>query len=156
MRRPRILASAVIGAVLLLSSVPTAASATQFADDVDPVIADMLEDFPGGLLLSPNHAVWPASGMEMTAPGETASRSVGTCATGRICAYDGANRNGRMLSWPTCGTITPTSTFTIASAANARASGYAQVRNGSTVVTTVFAGNWANVNASSTNIRCFL
>ena len=61
-----------------------------------------------------------------------------------------------MLSWGSCTTITIPSSFATRSAANARTSGYMQVRNGASVLATINANAWGNVSGSATNIRCFL
>ena len=105
-----------------------------------------------------NHAVWPRLDMELEVP--TASQrslsasSVGPCPSDRICLFSGYSLGGTMLSFGTCGIHTVPSTFSARSLAHARATGYTQARNGTTVIATAYAGGWANIYSTATNIRC--
>lgn len=151
-------AVAVLLAVLLAGAGAPAA-ATGAEEPLDPLMVRILEEVPGGVVVDAGTAVWPELDMEYTARTDgsgVTTRAVGNCATGRICAYRELNRLGSMLSWGSCTTITIPSSFTTRSAANARTSGYLQVRSGSTVRATVSANSWGNVSGSSDNIRCFL
>lgn len=159
MRRAHATFAALVGLVLVLTGVPIAASAAADPEEVDPLAARLLEEVPGGELVAPGHIVWSDLDMEFVAAAgasKASARSVGSCATGRICAYTAYNLSGSMLSWGSCTTTTIPSTFVTRSVANARTSGYAQVRNGSTVLATVYANGSANIYASANNIRCFL
>lgn len=159
MRSSRAVLSAVILAIVLAASVPVAASAST-PDEVDPQIAQMLDDIPGGVLVDAHHAVWPALDMEVTAPQAVrgfGARAVGGCATGRICVYSGSSLTGLAVSWGTCGTLGVPAGFVVRSLADARASGYAQARNSAgSVLATASAGGWANVGGAATTIRCVL
>ncbi|MFD6818280.1 hypothetical protein ACFV3I_11650 [Microbacterium sp. NPDC059771] len=159
MRRTRATMAALVGLVLVLTGVPTAASAAANPDAVDPQAAQLLEEVPGGELVAPGHVVWPELDMEFVAASGSSglsARSVGSCSTGRICAYTAYNLSGSILSWGSCGSIAIPSTFVTRSIANARTSGYAQARNGSTVLATAYANGSANVYGSANNIRCYL
>lgn len=161
MRPTRAVLAAVLVAGLLMASAPAAASAAMSDDDVDPQIARMLDEIPGGVLLDPNRAVWPALDMEVTVPsalGGLASRAaVGNCASGRICAFSSASLSGTSVTWGTCGTLTVPSGFVPRSLANARSSGYAQARNSAGgVLATANAGGWVNVGGTAKTVRCVL
>lgn len=116
-------------------------------------IAAVMEAIPGGALIDAHHASWPDLGLEMTSSEALAPFAVGTCGTGSVCAFSGANLSGSKLSWTTCGTFATTA-FTVRSIADARSTGYLQARNGTTVVATANAGKSANVFGTVTNVRC--
>lgn len=155
MRRLRALAAAIIA--LLLVAVPTVAHADE-RDDVHPTIAQALREIPGGVLIDSERAVWPEFDMTLTVTDDPrlAARSVGSCPTGKICAYLGTGLTSLYVSWGVCGVLPAPSGQTMRSMANARTSGYAQARNGSSVVATATAGNWTNVYSTVTSVRCVL
>jgi hypothetical protein len=155
MKRTTALAAALLGLVFALSAAPAHADTR---DKVDPLVAAMLEEVPGGVLIDSTHAVWPELDMELSVPGASgmAARSVGSCATARICAYNAASLSGGSLSFGTCVTHTIPASFSAKSVANARTSGSVQVRNGSTVLTTIGSNSWSNVSGTVTNLRCLL
>ncbi|QNA92806.1 MULTISPECIES: hypothetical protein [unclassified Microbacterium] len=157
MKRTTVLATALLGIAMILGSAPAYAAADA-PRDVDPQIAAVLEEVPGGIVIDSTHAVWPKLDMELSVPSasDLAARSVGSCATGRICAYNASSLGGGVLSFGTCAVHTIPSSFTAKSVANARSGGYVQVRNGSTVLKSVNAGTWANVTGTVTNLRCIL
>ncbi|MGW9158282.1 MULTISPECIES: hypothetical protein [unclassified Microbacterium] len=157
MRRSSLLAVAVLGMVMTLGAVP-ATAAVEDEREVDPLVAAVLDEVPGGILIDGRHAVWPKLGMELTVPASSgmAAWSVGSCTTGRICAYNSTSLGGAALTFGTCAVHTIPSSFSVKSAANARSIGYVQVRNGSTVLKTVPAGSWSNVSGTVTNLRCLL
>lgn len=157
MRARTAMAVLAIGA-FVLGSAPVAASASSPLDDADPAIVEMLEAVPGGVLIDSHHAVWPDLDMEMTVPTSSglSARAVEGCATGRICAFNAFFADGNFLSFSTCAVHTIPSTFSVKSVANARSSGTAQARNGTTVLTTISAGTWKNTSGTVSNIRCTL
>ncbi|MFJ2552879.1 hypothetical protein [Microbacterium sp. NPDC087591] len=158
MKRARVMLTLLVVAVFALGSVPTAATAAEAVIDPDPQIAEMLDAVPGGILIDSHHAVWPELDMEMTVPrtSEVTARSVGGCATGKICAFNAFFADGSALSFGTCGVHSIPANFTVKSVANARSSGTAQARNGSTVLKTITAGTFQNTSGTVTNIRCTL
>jgi len=156
MKHSRPLTAVLVALALVVTGGPTVAAAEE---PVDPQLSQLLEEVPGGVVTDGGSAVWPKLDMEYRpapASSRVAARSVGSCATGRICAYNASNLGGGMLSWGSCTTITIPSSFATRSAANARTSGYMQVRNGASVLATINANAWSNVSGSATNIRCFL
>ncbi|MFB8190787.1 hypothetical protein ACFC14_15815 [Microbacterium sp. NPDC055988] len=157
MRRTTLLAAALLGMTMTLGAAPAMAAAEDDRE-VDPLVAAVLDEVPGGVLIDGRHAVWPKLDMELTVPAATgvASRSVGSCTTGRICAYSSTSLGGGALTFGTCAVHAIPSSFTVKSAANARSTGSVQVRNGSTVLKTVAAGSWSNVSGTVTNLRCLL
>lgn len=156
MKRARVMLSLLVAAVFAIGSVPAVANAAEPVGDPDPQIAEMLDAVPGGILIDSNHAVWPELDMEMTVPraSDVAARAVGGCATGKICAFNAYFADGSALSFGTCGIHSIPSNFTVKSVANARSSGTAQPRNGTTVLATISAGTYQNTSGTVTNIRC--
>jgi hypothetical protein len=132
---------------------PAAAASAQSADEVHPSIRYALAAEPGGVVVDDSTAYWPAIGMTLTVPRE-AARSVGPCATGRICAFQSSNLGGAYLSWASCGTYSTAALPSVGSIANARSSGTLQARNGTTVVASAGANSWTNVFSTVTNVRC--
>lgn len=157
MKRKTILVTAVLGLLIALGPAPANAS-VQGDGEVDPQVAAMLEEVPGGVLIDATHAEWPELGMELAVATESgvSARAVQNCATGRICAYSGTSLAGSSLTFTVCGVIAIPSSFSVKSVANARTSGFTQVRNGTSVLATVSAGSWGNVSGTVTNLRCVL
>lgn len=121
---------------------------------VHPDVQYALSVVPGGTLVDPLTAVWPATGMTLSASA-SAPRAVGTCATGQFCAYSGANRSGTKLSWSACGTVSTSALATVGSVANARSSGKVHALNSANaVLTTVAAGGSVNVVGATRSLRC--
>ncbi|WP_341945260.1 hypothetical protein [Microbacterium sp. LWH11-1.2] len=152
------LLAGLVGILLAMTSAPAFAAPSDDAEP-DPQITAMLEEVPGGVLIDSRHAVWPELAMELTVHADKgrSARSVGSCATNSICVYNGLSLGGTStLTFGTCGNHTIPSTFSAKSLANARTSGYVQARNGSAVVATVYAGNWANISGGATSLRCYL
>ncbi|QTV79159.1 hypothetical protein [Microbacterium sp. NIBRBAC000506063] len=82
-------------------------------------------------------------------------RSVGSCATGSVCAFSQQNISGTKLSWGSCSTHTIPGSFSVKSIANARSAGsILQARNGTTVLASATGGTWKNVAGTTTNVRC--
>ncbi|MDN3445325.1 hypothetical protein [Microbacterium sp. APC 3901] len=163
MRRRRMLAAAAaVGGLLTALMLGTPAFADAGADTrdrVDPLILEVMAEVPGGVIIDAQHAVWFRLGMELVAaeqPRAESTASVGSCATGTVCVYTGSSLGGAKLSWSACGVLPIPSSFSAKSIADARSGGYAQARNGTTVLATALAGGWANVGGTSTNVRCVL
>jgi hypothetical protein len=157
MRRSKTLAAIILGMVVTLGATP--AMAAESGDrEVDPAVAAMLEEVPGGIVVDATRAVWPELGMELqvTAKSSISARTVGGCATGKTCAFSLASLGGNILSFSSCSVNAVPASFVTRSAANARTSGYMQARNGSSVLATISAGNWSNVSGTVTNLRCVL
>lgn len=157
MSRRRSAIAVLVGVLLAVATVAPATASEAGPRDIDPQVAVMLEEVPGGILLDTNHAVWPALGMELIVPHASASfarSAVGGCSNGRICLYAGYGLSGATLTFGTCGISVVPSSFTTRSLANARGSGYTQARNGSSVNATVYAGGWSNVYGTTSNVRC--
>ena len=149
---------AAIGAAVavltgVLGAAQSASASTSEEVVPEPRIAAVMADVPGGVLLDENHAVWPELGMAMETPAGVGLRTVGGCATGNVCVFDGFGAQGAKLSWSSCGTPT-VSAFTVRSIANDRPTGYAQARSGTVVRATAYAGNYANVYGAVDNVRC--
>jgi hypothetical protein len=149
--RKRSAIALALAGLLLLVATPTAQAAA-----VHPDIQAVLDEVPGGVVVSFSEAYWPALDMAMVVPGSTLSRvAVGSCASGKICSYASANLSGTRLEWSSCATHSVPSSHVSRSFANARASGsIVNARNGTTVVASASAGNWKNLTATVTNFRC--
>ncbi|GAB3598992.1 peptidase inhibitor family I36 protein [Microbacterium tumbae] len=165
----RSLAAALAAALLALGALLTAPAASASEDErVDPAILEMLEAIPGGVVLSETHAVWPELGMDLVVPSSSASSSariatarsasalaaVGACPSGRVCAFSQAATAGSRLSWTACDTSFPVGSFVVRSVADARSSGYAQARYGTTVRGTANAGHYVNVYGTVSRVTC--
>ena len=154
---------AAVAALLgLLSALVVGAPASAdegAADDgrIEPLILKVLAEVPGGEIVDSQRAVWSEIGMELFVPrsdGVSARAAVGSCANGKVCVYTASALSGARLSWSTCGVLTVPSSFSARSIADARSSGYAQARNGATVLATAAANSWANFGGTATNVRC--
>lgn len=161
MRRRGMLAAAAGGLLgaLMLGAPAIADAGADAGDRVDPLILEVMAEVPGGVIVDARHAVWPRLGMELVAADRrstVSTASVGTCATGTVCVYTGSSLSGAKLSWSACGVLPIPSSFSAKSIADARSGGYAQARNGATVLATAPAGGWANISGTSTNVRCML
>lgn len=145
-------AAIALAGLLVLAGAPT----VQAASSVHAEIQAMLDEVPAGVVVSFSEAYWPALDMTMIVPGQTMSRvAVGSCASGRICSYAAANLSGTRLEWGTCATHSIPAGHVSRSFANARASGtIVNARNGTSVVASASAGNWKNLTATVTNLRC--
>nr|WP_201470009.1 hypothetical protein [Microbacterium hydrocarbonoxydans] len=160
MRVARIAVGIAVG-MLVSGGLGTAAHAEGFGEEeAAPLIVEVMDEVPGGIIVDRNHAVWPELGMTLTVPsrGEMSGMraAVGPCATGQVCAFTGGSVTGAKLSWTTCSTHTIPSSFVTRSIADARSSGSLQARNGSTVLATAPANGWANVSGTANNVRCVL
>lgn len=156
---------ALIASALLAA--PGAATATEEQITPDPQIASMLDAVPGGVVISRDRAVWPELGMEMavapTSPVGTArslssarsAASVGSCPTGRVCAFNAAATAGARLSWSTCDTSFPVGNFVVRSIADARSTGRVQARATTGPLATAYAGGWKNVYGTTYRISCY-
>ncbi len=152
------LTAAIVGLTVAMFGIAGPASASTGDADVDPQIAAVMAEVPGGVLVDSHHAVWPGIDMELVVPdssGVAARSAVGSCANGQVCVYTGSSLGGSILSWGTCGYHAIPSSFTAKSVADARGSGSAQARSGSTVVATAPAGGWANIYGAVNNVLCY-
>ena len=150
----------LVALVFVAVSTPAMAAATADEVDVHPAIEQALREIPGGEAIDATHAVWPELDMDMVVLSgrARAAAAVASCPTGRICAYTSTALVNLYVSWGTCGVlpIPNASVYPVRSFANARSSGYAQARNGTTVLATAYAGSWSNVVGSPNTIRCVL
>jgi len=140
---------------LLVATLLLAAPSAAHADSVDPQIAAALAAVPGGQVIDDRTAVWPDLSMTMTVPDPRLREAIGSCANGSVCAFSGASLTGSKLSWTTCSTFSTTALgVPVRSIADARSTGSLQARNGTTVVATALAQNWASVTGTTDNVKC--
>ncbi len=139
---------------LILLATPTAAVAEE--TPISPEVADALEVEPGGVVIDYWTAEWPDTGMRLDVEPEIFLRAaVGSCASGRICAFSKVGATGTKLSWSSCGTYSTSALGSaVRSIANARSTGTLKALNGSTTVASASAGTSTNVYATVTKVSC--
>lgn len=145
-----------VAALLTLSTAPAPAARADVML-VHPEVAYALLAEPGGVATSWSTAEWPALDMTLTVSG-IGARSVGSCATGAVCAYSEPGQGGSKLQWTSCGSKSTAALALVGSIANARSSGTLQARQGTTVRASATAGTAATVpiayRALITNVYC--
>lgn len=142
-----------IVALAVTALVPAAYSAD--GDHVAPEVAYALEVEPGGVVVDYWNAIWPEQHMTLTVPRDIGRAAVGSCANGRVCAFNGQRLSGAYLSWTSCGShSTAALSGSVRSIANARSSGTLRARNGTTVIASATANSWMNVYGTTTNVYC--
>lgn len=144
---------AILTATALLTlAVPmsTAHADNPLQDQIETVIATY-----GGEQIAPNQVSWDDGDITLTLSTGTTTRAVGTCATGKFCAYSQLNQQGSKLTFTTCTAPNSTSPIgSVRSVANARTSGTVTAYNGSAAVLTVAAGRTTNTGATITRLGC--
>jgi len=149
-----------LATTLALTVVGVSAAHAGPADDLQALVDSILENHPGGAQTGPNTIEWEDGTILLTLEVEgTASRSVGSCATGTYCVYNGPNLTGSSLAFSTCaGSNYSTAALPgeVRSAADAESSGYVQAKNGGgSVLATIFAGTALNTApVGITQVRC--
>lgn len=151
------LAALAAAAICLVGASPAHADSRQTLDDR---VAEVLEQFPGGVRVASNVIEWDEGAVTLTleVPGTFAPMAVGSCATGAYCAYSAVSLTGSKLSFTTCNTTVSTAALggVVRSIANARGSGTVQARNSSgTNLATISAGGQLNsAPGGVTHLRC--
>ncbi len=151
-RRAAAVASAfVFAAVAVLW--PSAALAGERS--VDDQIEQVLRDFPGGVRTAHNEVSWDGGSVVLTILDGASARAVGSCATGKFCAYSATGLGGSKLTFSSCsGTNSTASLGAVRSIANARSSGTVYAFNGSTSVASATAGSSSDVWSTVTRLGC--
>jgi len=148
--RSRLFVAIACAFLLALGITPAA-----HAEELDSRIVHALEAEPGGVVTSTTTVEWPTLGMRLTLTSNGFSRGLSTrCPSGLVCAFQGAGEAGARLTWASCGTFSTAALTTVGSVANGRSTGTVQARNGSTVLASASAGNFANTPSGVTNVRC--
>lgn len=90
-----------IALIVVALGVPAAPATATAVEDVDPQVAYALQVEPGGIAVDYWHAVWPDLDMTLTVQQEQlfVAVAVGSCASGRVCAFNGYGAPGSFLSW---------------------------------------------------------
>lgn len=147
---------ALVAAAGLCFSVLLGAPAALASDaSLDERVEQVLRDFPGGVRISENAVAWEDGDIVLTLPTPGARFAVGSCETGKFCAYGGANLSGGKLTFSACKASNSTAPLgTVRSFANARSSGTVYAYNGATSVDWVGAGSWDNTSATITRLGC--
>ena len=150
----------IVTAVLLILGGESAAHADPGDDDLQAQVDSILAEHPGGTQTGPNTIEWEDGTIELTLEMDGyASRSVGSCATGTYCVYNGLALTGSKLAFSTCASAnysTAALPGTVRSVADAESSGYVQAKDsGGSVLATIFAGtSLSNAPAGITQVRC--
>lgn len=155
MRNPIIAALATLALLLASPSIAHAEKAYSLQEQID----EILLTHPGGTQAGPRTVTWEDGTIVLRLVSDRiAPLSVGSCATGYYCAYNGLNLSGSSLSFSTCSTTVSLAALPgiVRSLANARSTGYIQGLNSSgTSLTTVYAGNQvSSAPAGITQLKC--
>jgi hypothetical protein len=145
----------LIGALLSMSG-PAHAHNLELQEQVDVI----LKQNPGSKQTGPNEVTMVGGDPVLTLDVDEdllsfAAKAVGSCPSGKFCAYSSIGYNGSVLTYSTC-----TSNHSVAglsavrSIANSRASGTVRAYKGSTLLATVAAGTGKDVSAGSTKLTC--
>ena len=151
-------AIAVVAVLLALGG--TSAAHADPGDDLQAQVDSILAENPGGTQTGPNTIEWEDGTIEFTLEMDGyASRSIGSCATGTYCVYNGLALTGSKLAFSTCASAnysTAALPGTVRSVADAESSGYVQAKDsGGSVLATIFAGtSLSNAPAGITQVRC--
>lgn len=148
-RRTKSLLSAAATALLIATSIVGMGSAANAAGTDPPTstmqerIDEVLAEQPGSTQTSWNEVTWDDGDVTLTLAADGISTfAVGSCATGKFCAYSGTFLSGSRLTFSSCGTHSTASLGTVRSIANARSSGSVQGKNSAnTTLVTVGAGS---------------
>ncbi|MEO5535265.1 MAG: peptidase inhibitor family I36 protein [Pseudolysinimonas sp.] len=140
------------------------ASAAATADPLTSLssrVAEILQEFPGGIEVAPGVIEWQKGAVTLTLESEFSARSIGTCSTGQYCAWSNTLYSGTKLAFTSCSVGGTSSSLAplgglVRSTANARTSGTVNAVNGATVVYTMAANTGKPSNAATlTDLVCF-
>lgn len=162
MKRTRLLAAAALVIAASLAPTPALALGSAAVDEsLQARIDAVMLAFPDGVQIADDSVAWEHGEVVLTLEGGSSARSVGSCATGKYCAWSAFNYGGTKLSFSTCSlagssnSLAPLGT-NARSLANARTSGTVKAKNGATVVYTLAAGVGIPSNAATlTTMVCF-
>jgi hypothetical protein len=158
MRRTALaLASAAVLALTLCAPVAANAAEAPLQERIDAV----LKEFPGGTQVGDDSVSWQRGDILLTLEGGSSARAVGSCLTGKYCAWSGTGYSGSKLTFSACSSggiansLAPLGGLA-RSLANARTSGTVHAKNGSTVVYSLGAGAGITSNSAAlTNMTCY-
>ncbi|MFT4157519.1 MAG: hypothetical protein QM630_06270 [Microbacterium sp.] len=145
----------VAALALILATVLAPISAQAAEDALQQRVDEVLAEFPGGVQTGRGEITWDDGEVILTLVDVTA-KAVGTCASGRFCAYTGTYMSGAKISFTNCSgtnSVAPLGSA-VHSFANARSSGTVHAYNGSTSVGSTTAGTYKNTTATVTRLGC--
>lgn len=133
----------IVASLTGMGSVANAVQQDLTVNSMQERIDQVLAEHPGGTQISQNEVAWDDGDVILTlASGGISTFAVGSCATGKFCAYSGTFLSGSRLTFSSCGTHSTTALGAVRSIANARSSGSVQGKNSSnSVLVTVGAGS---------------
>lgn len=148
--------SATLAVTVLLSLVaPFAASADEPASDaLQQRIDSILTQYPGGMQTAANEVSWDDGDIVLTLDSGNGigPLAVGSCETGKYCAYSGIGLSGSKITFTTCGTTQSTSPIgTVRSLANARSSGRIEAKSSGGIVLASLGSN-ASIASTPTGV----
>ena len=155
MKRTYLTLIAFIGLAIGLGLAGPASASSQ--DPMQTRIDQVLADYPGGVQSDWNEVSWADGDVILTlaVDGYQARAAVGTCASGKYCAYSGPSQGGNKMTFTTCGNQSVSALGApVKSLANARTAGSVVAKNGSTVVLSVATGAIKNTSATVTQVSC--
>jgi hypothetical protein len=162
-RRIGAAAAAILLAAVLIIGLGAPASAGEYDDDarLQQQVTAILDDFPGGKQIAPGVISWDDGAAVLTLESKYSARSIGSCLTGRYCAWSATSYTGTKLSFSAC-SVGGTSSSVAAigglarSTANARTSGHVNAVNSGSVIFSMPANTGVPVNAATlTHLVCY-
>lgn len=145
-------------AVLVLVGCITPAAHAAPTDPVQGQIEEILRNHPGGTQTGPNTITWQNGTITLRLAGENEIAAVGSCPSGRYCAYNGPNLTGSSLTFASCNTTVSLAALpgAAASLANARTTGYVKGLNsiGSWIATVFEESRLNTVPAGIVSLGC--
>ena len=156
--RTQLAAAALVVCALLAHA---AAAAAHPGDALADRVADVVNEFPGGVEVAPGVIEWEGGAIILTLESEVSPRSIGTCATGQYCAWTSTSYGGTKLAFTSC-SVGGTSSSLAAlggparSTANARTTGTVDAVNSGSLVYTMAANTGKPSNSATlTHLVCF-
>ncbi len=143
-------------AALGVAVVTAGAASPAAGSSVDLRVLEAVQNVPGGVIVDAHTATWPDLSMTLTVPDALPQSSIGTCPNGSVCVFSGTSLTGARLSWTSCGTFSTAALGSaVRSLADARSTGHADARDGTTVLATAYAQSWNNVSGTADNVACY-
>ncbi len=145
----------VLTFALFLSGIGLSSPAVAAEPSVDERVEVVLKQFPGGTRVAVNEVSWDGGNVVLTFASGATTKSVGSCATGKFCAFSAGSLGGSKLTFSSCTATNSTAPLgVVRSFANARSSGTVYAYNGSTSVASTAASSWTNTTATITRLGC--
>lgn len=149
-------------AVVSLGSAPAIARPTALPVSAQAAeVASVLDRYPGGTETAPGVISWDDGATILTLASAEAADAVGTCASGRYCAWANTAYTGTKITFSACSAGGTTSSLALLSGyarstANARSSGTVKAVKSGTVIYSMAPGTGRAANATQlTSLVCY-